>query len=77
MLNDRTNAGYLKGNQRFLGETVSVLVDGISKHNDQVVSGYSEHNKLVNFAGDASLIGKIIKVKITQAKTWFLLGERI
>jgi len=77
MLNDRTNDGYLKGNQRFLGETVNVLVDGISKHNDSVVSGYSEHNKLVNFKGDSTLIGKIVKVKITQAKTWFLLGERV
>ncbi|PKK96554.1 MAG: tRNA (N6-isopentenyl adenosine(37)-C2)-methylthiotransferase MiaB [Tenericutes bacterium HGW-Tenericutes-3] len=77
MLNDRTNDGYLKGNQRFLGKTVKVLVDGISKHNDQVVSGYSEHNKLVNFKGDSSLIGQIISVKITQAKTWFLLGERV
>ncbi len=77
MLNNRTNAGYLKGNQRFLNQTVKVLVDGISKHNDDVVSGYSQHNKLVNFKGDKSLIGQIVNVKITQAKTWFLLGERI
>lgn len=75
MLNDRTNAGYLKGNQRFVGETVKVLVDGVSKNNDLVLAGYSEHNKLVNFQGDKSLIGQIVKVKITIAKTWFLLGE--
>ena len=75
MLNDRTNAGYLKGNQRFVNQTVKVLVDGVSKNNDEVLEGYSEHNKLVNFKGDKSLIGKIVDVKITTAKTWFLLGE--
>ncbi len=75
MLNDRTNAGYLKGNQRFINQTVKVLVDGVSKNNDEVLAGYSEHNKLVNFKGDKSLIGKIVEVKITIAKTWFLLGE--
>ncbi|MBU1094219.1 MAG: tRNA (N6-isopentenyl adenosine(37)-C2)-methylthiotransferase MiaB [Firmicutes bacterium] len=75
LLNDRTNAGYLKGNQRFLGQTVKVLVDGVSKNNDDVLAGYSEHNKLVNFKGDKSLIGQIVEVKISVAKTWFLLGD--
>jgi tRNA-2-methylthio-N6-dimethylallyladenosine synthase len=40
-----------------------------------VLAGYSEHQKLVNFKGDKSLIGKIVNVKITIAKTWFLMGE--
>jgi tRNA-2-methylthio-N6-dimethylallyladenosine synthase len=77
ILNDRINAGYLRGNQRFLGETVKVLVDGVSKYDESVLAGYSEHNKLVNFKGDKSLIGQIVDVKITQAKTWFLMGESL
>ena len=77
ILNERINDGYLKGNMRFLDQVVHVLVDGVSKHDDQVLAGYSEHNKLVNFRGDISLVGKIVSVKITQAKTWFLLGELI
>ena len=77
MLNDKINAGYLKGNERFVGETVKVLVDGVSKYDDTVLAGYSEHNKLVNFKGDKSLIGKIVSVKITLAKTWFLMGEAL
>jgi len=75
ILNEKINQGYLKGSMRFLGETVKVLVDGVSKHDDTVLAGYSEHNKLVNFKGDSSLIGQIVEVKITLAKTWFLLGE--
>lgn len=77
MLNERINAGYLKGNQRFIDSIVKVLVDGVSKNNEEVLSGYSEHNKLVNFKGDKSLIGQIVDVKIKVAKTWFLLGERV
>jgi tRNA-2-methylthio-N6-dimethylallyladenosine synthase len=77
ILNEKINQGYLKGSMRFLGETVKVLVDGVSKHDDTVLAGYSEHNKLVNFKGDSSLIGQIVEVKITLAKTWFLLGELV
>ncbi len=74
-LNAVVNAGYLRGTQRFLNQTVEVLVDGFSKKDDSILAGYSEHNKLVNFKGDESLIGKIVKVKITEARTWFLIGE--
>lgn len=76
-LNAKINAGYLKGNERFLNQLVSVLVDGTSKHDEHVLAGYTAHNKLVNFRGDKSLIGSIVKVRITEAKTWFLLGEAL
>jgi tRNA-2-methylthio-N6-dimethylallyladenosine synthase len=74
-LNKLVNDGYLVGNKRFEGQTVQVLVDGTSKNNDAILAGYTEHNKLVNFKGDPSLIGTIVPVTITKAKTWFLLGE--
>ena len=74
-LNKHINEGYLKGNKRFEGNVVKVLVDGVSKNDPNILAGYSEHNKLVNFTGDPSLIGKIVDVKILEAKTWFLIGE--
>lgn len=76
-LNEVVNDGYLKGSKRFKGKTVKVLVDGFSKKKEGVLAGYSEHNKLVNFKGDESLIGKIVDVKIIKAMTWFLLGEYV
>lgn len=76
-LNEVVNKAYLKGSKRFDGKTVKVLVDGFSKKKEGVLAGYSEHNKLVNFSGDESLIGKIVDVKITKAMTWFLLGEYV
>jgi len=77
LLNDKINSGYLKGNQRFLHQVVKVLVDGVSKYDDQVLAGYTAHNKLVNFKGKPEMIGQVVDVRITEAKTWFLLGESI
>ena len=76
-LNDIINIGYLEGNKRFEGERVKVLVDGLSKNNDEVLAGYTENNKLVNFTGDKSLIGKIVDVNITNVKTWHMNGELV
>lgn len=74
-LNELVNVGYGKGNDRFTGQIVKVLVDGPSKNDPDVLSGYTEHNKIVNFRGPASLAGKIVPVKIAAAKTWSLDGE--
>ena len=76
-LHDVINAGYLKGNKRFENKVVKVLVDGVSKNDPNTLCGYSEHNKLVNFKGNKEAIGTIVNVKITEAKTWFLIGEQV
>lgn len=69
------NEGYYRASQKYKNQVVEVLVEGTSKNDDHTLAGYSEHNKLVNFKGDKSLIGKIVKVKITEPRTWFLNGE--
>ena len=75
-LKDKVDYYYRKGNERFLGKTVKVLVDGVSSNNPDNLCGYSEHLKLVHFkSSDLSLVGKIVEVKITEAKTWFAIGE--
>lgn len=74
-LNEKINAYFLKGHQRFENEVVEVLVDGPSKNNPQMLCGYTKHNMLVNFEGSINDIGKLINVKITKAYSWHLLGE--
>lgn len=73
-LNKLVNEGYLRGNKRFEHQIVKVLVEGPSKTRPDVLSGYTENNKLVNFKGPESLVGKIIEVYIEEAKTWSLDG---
>ena len=75
-LNQIINAGYKAGHERFVGKVVEVLVDGPSKHGDDMMCGYSSHLKLTHFkSSDMSLIGKTVKVKVTEPKTWFMIGE--
>ncbi len=76
-LNDLVSEKANKQNQKYLSQIVEVLVEGTSKKNDEMLSGYSKHNKLVNFKGNKNDIGKIVKVKITEVKTWALKGEQV
>ena len=76
-LNELINTDAQAGNLRFQDQLVEVLVEGPSKNDDTVMSGYTRHNKLVNFKSDSSVIGRIVQVKITEAKTWHLFGELV
>ena len=76
-LNERWNAYALENNQTYVGRIVKVLVDGPSKKDEHIYSGYTETNKMVNFTADKVQAGEIIEVKITQARTWSLNGEAI
>ena len=75
-LNEKVNAYYLKGNERFVGTVQEVLVDGDSKNGEGMMCGYTKNLKLCHFkASDPSLVGKLVNVKITEAKSWFVIGE--
>ena len=76
-LNEVVNEYSLKAHQRFEDEVVEVLVEGPSKNNPKMMTGYTKHNMLVNFEGDNVLVGDIINVKITKAYSWHLFGELI
>ena len=60
---------------KLVGQIFDVLVDGVSKTDVGMLSGYTETNKIVHFKGNEDLIGKIIKVKITESHTYSLIGE--
>lgn len=66
-----------KNNQKFKDQVVEVLVDGLSKRNSNVYSGYTPENKLVNFTGNDVKVGDIVKVKITQVMSFSLNGEMV
>ena len=58
-----------------VGKTYDVLVDGLSKTDSDMYSGYTENNKLVHFKGHESFIGRIVKIKIIESHTYSLIGE--
>lgn len=74
-LNAVINEISAKKNKQLEGAIVEVLVEGESKKNPEVLSGRTRTNKLVNFKAPKSIIGDIVHVKITEAKTWSLDGH--
>lgn len=63
-------------NEKYIGQVIEVLVEGPSKTNDNILTGYSPQQKVVNFVGK-SKPGQFVKVKITSASRFSLNGEEI
>ena len=74
-LNKLINEGFARGNKKFENEIVEVLVEGASDKNKEIMTGYTAHNKVVNFPGNLSMVGSIVSVKIEKAYTWHLKGK--
>jgi tRNA-2-methylthio-N6-dimethylallyladenosine synthase len=58
-----------------VGSRQRVLVEGRSKRNPHELAGRTANNRVVNFAGDARLIGSYAEVTITAAVAHTLRGE--
>lgn len=76
-LNKTWNDLALEKNKAYVGRTVTVLVDGPSKKDENVYSGYTDTQKLVNFKGENIQPGDFVEVKILNAKTFSLDGVAV
>jgi len=76
-LNARIGVHALAHSKAQIGKTLKVLVDGPSKKNPEIYSGYTETNKLVNFKPLTDCVGDIVEVEISSANTWTLQGKQI
>ncbi|QVK19469.1 tRNA (N6-isopentenyl adenosine(37)-C2)-methylthiotransferase MiaB [Mycoplasmatota bacterium] len=76
-LNDIINHQFASAHKKYEGKIVEVLCEGTSKNDETILAGYTRANKLVNFKGPKESIGELVQVKITEVKTWHLLGEQV
>jgi tRNA-2-methylthio-N6-dimethylallyladenosine synthase len=60
--------------QNMVGNTETILVEGISKKKNSELFGRTENNRIVNFPSGTELIGEFTNVKITEALTNSLRG---
>lgn len=67
--------GVMFHSAKMLGNTYDVLVDGPSKKDKSMLSGYTEKGKLINFKGPDSLSGQIVKVKVVEDRAFSMIGE--
>ena len=64
-----------ENNKKMIGKTYKVLIEGVSKNNDKLLTGRTSQNKVVIFDGDKSNIGKIVNVEILSEHLWYLKGK--
>ena len=64
-------------NEKYVGTIQKVLVEGVSKNNEEFLTGRTKSSKVVNFAGDENLIGKEVDIRIVSQHIWYLKGEII
>ena len=64
--------------QKYLGQTIKVLVEGPSRKNPEMLTGRTSTHKVVLFKNNGkNLKGKFVNIKINDAKTWTLYGELV
>ncbi len=74
-LQARIIEGSMSISESMVGTVQQILVEHPSRKNPQEMAGRTENNRVVNFKADASLIGKFVAVKITEALPNSLRGE--
>ena len=63
-----------ESNKEYLNTVQKVLVEGISKNNDSMLTGRTETNKVVVFEGDKELINTVISINIIEDHMWYFKG---
>lgn len=64
-------------NERFIGRKVRLLAGEVSKNDSNMLTGRGDMARPVHFAGDASLVGSFVNVKITSCGAYNLEGELV
>ena len=59
------------------GRTEEVLVEEMSDHDPDFVSGRLSSNLVVHFKGDKKLIGSIVRVRLDECRGFYYIGERV
>ncbi len=73
LLNAKVRETVKKSHEKFMGETIEVLVEGFNPE-DGMLKGQARSSKVVHFKGDESLIGSLVQVKITDCTIWSMIG---
>jgi tRNA-2-methylthio-N6-dimethylallyladenosine synthase len=74
-LQARINELAMEVSLTMVGSVQSVLVERPSRKDPAWLAGRTSNNRVVNFIGDAGLIGKFVDVRITEALPNSLRGE--
>ena len=75
ILNDKVKSAHLKSNEKYIGRTMEILIDGIK---DGVFQGRTRNNKVVHLTDDKNYeIGQFVNAKIERVSTWCCFAKSI
>jgi tRNA-2-methylthio-N6-dimethylallyladenosine synthase len=74
-LNNLQEKISLNKNKQLVNRKVELLVEQLNAKKPGLLSGRTRSNKIVNFQGPPTLLGKLTYARITKAKPWSLDGE--
>ena len=75
MLQARLDEQYRAYSEAMVGTRQRVLVTGAAARGENELAGRTDNNRVVNFPGDATLVGTYADVTITAARSHSLRGE--
>ena len=61
--------------KRYQGQVMEALVEEVNGQDASLLTGRLSNNTMVHFAGPVSLIGKIVRVRLTECRGFYYLGE--
>lgn len=64
-------------NEQEVGRMAEVLVDGPAQRGEGLLAGRARNNKQVIFAGPGALVGRLVRVRLTEAHLWGFRGELV
>ena len=72
ILNDKVKEAHLKSNEKYIGRTLEILIDGVK---DGVYQGRTRNNKVVHLEDNKEYsIGQFVNVEIKRVTTWCMFG---
>ena len=74
-LKELVEAKIAESNKEYINTIQDVLVEGPSKGDESMLTGRTEHNKVVVFKGKEDMVNTIQKVKIVEDHMWYFKGE--
>lgn len=58
-----------------VGETVDVLMEEVNDHDASLITGRLSSNAVVHCKGTPDCIGKICRVRLTESRGFYFMGE--
>ena len=76
-LQDRQNQITAEKHRNMVGREVEVLVEEMDKKKNGFLEGRTRTNYIVHFPGNPELVGKIVRIRLTNSRAIHVMGEMV